>query len=141
MERKDFYGEIKHLHKNIVAEIFALMVENNKAVVDLAGSEAPHAYIFGVPDFDWDMDYIEAEVLKVILEEGKIKFDINWNIDSDKYLDAHPNENGDISDLYSIVEANDFERIVPCAGISSVYDAVWEYLEYGYKGDNDEDIK
>ena len=141
MEQKNFYGEIKHLHKNIVAEIFALMVENNKAVIDLAGSEAPHAFIVGVPDFDWDMDYVEAEVMSVILEDGKIKLDINWNIDSDEYLDEHPNENDDIGDLYSVVEANDFERIVPCAGISSVYDAVWEYLEYGYKGDNDEDIQ
>jgi hypothetical protein len=141
MEQKNFYGEIKHLHKNIVAEIFALMVENNKAVIDLAGSEAPHAFIVGVPDFDWDMDYVEAEVMSVILEDGKIKFDINWNIDSDEYLDEYPNENDDIGDLYSVVEANDFERIVPCAGISSVYDAVWEYLEYGYKGDNDEDIQ
>jgi hypothetical protein len=141
MEQKNFYGEIKHLHKNIVAEIFALMVENNKAVIDLAGSEAPHAFIVGVPDFDWDMDYVEAEVMSVILEDGKIKFDINWDIDSDEYLDEHPNENDDIGDLYSVVEANDFERIVPCAGISSVYDAVWEYLEYGYKGDNDEDIQ
>jgi hypothetical protein len=141
MEQKNFYGEIKHLHKNIVAEIFALMVENNKAVIDLAGSEAPHAFIVGVPDFDWDMDYVEAEVMSVILEDGKIKFDINWNIDSDEYLDEYPNDNDDIGDLYSVVEANDFERIVPCAGISSVYDAVWEYLEYGYKGDNDEDIQ
>ena len=141
MEQKNFYGEIKHLHKNIVAEIFALMVENNKAVIDLAGSEAPHAFIVGVPDFDWDMDYVEAEVMSVILEDGKIKLDINWNIDSDEYLDEYPNDNDDIGDLYSVVEANDFERIVPCAGISSVYDAVWEYLEYGYKGDNDEDIQ
>lgn len=141
MEQKNFYGEIKHLHKNIVAEIFALMVENNKAVIDLAGSEAPHAFIIGVPDFDWDMDYVEAEVMSVILEDDKIKFDINWDIDSDEYLDEHPNENDDIGDLYAVVEANDFGKLLPCAGISSVYGAVWEYLEYGYKGDNDEDIQ
>jgi hypothetical protein len=141
MEQKNFYGEIKHLHKNIVAEIFALMVENNKAVIDLAGSEAPHAFIVGVPDFDWDMDYVEAEVMSVILEDGKIKFDINWDIDSDEYLDEHPNENDDISDLYSVVDSDEFGKLLPCVGISSVYGAVWEYLEYGYKGDNDEDIQ
>lgn len=141
MEKKDFYTRTKNLHNEIVAEIKQMMIDHNKAVVDLAGSEAPHAFIVGVPDFDWDMDYIEAEVLKVILEDGKIKFDINWNIDSNEYLDAHPNENGDISDLYSIVEANDLKKLLPCAGISGVYDSVWEYLEYGYKGDNDEDLK
>ena len=140
MEKKNFYGETKNLHKQIVAEILALMVEHKKAVVDLAGSEAPHAFIIGVPDFDWDVDYMEAEVLEVILEDGQVKFDINWNIDSDEYLEEHPNENDDISDLYAVVEANDFEKLLPCAGISGVYDSVWEYLEYGYKGDNDEDL-
>ena len=141
MEQKNFYGQVKNLHNQIVAEISSIMVEKNKAVVDLAGSEeAPHAYILGVPDFDWCVDYVEAEVLKVIMEDGKIKFDINWNIDSDEYLNECPNKNGDIGDLYSVVDANDFERIVPCAGICGVYDAVWEYLERGYKGDNDEDI-
>lgn len=141
MEKKNFYGETKNLHKQIVAEILALMVEHKKAVVDLAGSEAPHAFIIGVPDFDWDVDYMEAEVLKVILEDGQVKFDINWNIDSDEYLEQCPNENDDIGDLYTDVDANDFERLIPCAGLSSVYEAVWEYLTYGYKGDNDEDLK
>lgn len=140
MKKKNFYGDIKHLHKNVVAEIFALMVEYGKAVVDLAGSEAPHAFIVGVPDFDADLDYMEAEVLEVILEDGKIKFDINWNMDSEDYLDQYPNENDDIGDLYTVVEANDFEKLIPCAGISSVYEAVYEYLTQGYKGDNDEDI-
>ena len=141
MEKKNFYGETKNLHKQIVAEILALMVEHKKAVVDLAGSEAPHAFIIGVPDFDWDVDYMEAEVLKVILEDGQVKFDINWNIDSDEYLEQCPNENDDIGDLYTDVDANDFERLIPCAGLSSVYEAVWEYLTYDYKGDNDEDLK
>ena len=140
MEHKDFYSDIKFLHKNIVAEIYALMVEYNKEVVDLAGSEAPHAFIIGVPDFDWDIDYIEAEVLKVIIEDGHIEFDINWNIDTEEYLAQNPNENDDIGDLYQSIPANDFERIVPCAGISSVYDAVYEYLTNGYKGDEDEDF-
>jgi hypothetical protein len=140
MEKKNFYGDIKTLHKKVVAEILALMVEHNKAVVDLAGSEAPHAFVVGVPEFDYDMDYMEAEVLKVILEDGKVMFDINWDMDSDEYLEQHPNDNDDIGDLYSVVDANDFEKLIPCAGISSVYEAVWEYLEYGYKGDDDEDL-
>lgn len=140
MEKKNFYGDIKTLHKKVVAEIFSLMVEHNKAVVDLAGSEAPHAFVVGVPEFDYDMDYMEAEVLKVILEDGKVMFDINWDMDSDEYLEQHPNDNDDIGDLYSAVDANDFEKLIPCAGISSVYEAVWEYLTYGYKGDDDEDL-
>lgn len=141
MDKKNFYGDIKTLHKQVVAEIKALMIEHGKAVVDLAGSQAPHAFIIGVPDFDWDMDYIEAEVLSVILEDDKIKLDINWGIDSEDYLKENPNDNDDIGDLYSVVEANDFEKIIPCAGISSVYESVWEYLTYGYKGDNDENLK
>ena len=140
MDKKNFYGEIKNLHKQIVAEILALMVEHKKAVVDLAGSQAPHAFIIGVPDFNWDIDYVEAEVLKVILEDNQVKLDINWDIDSENYLDVCPNTNDDIGDLYAIVDADDFERLVPCAGIDSVYEAVWEYLEYGYKGDEDEDF-
>ena len=140
MDKKNFYGEIKNLHKQIVAEILALMVEHKKAVVDLAGSQAPHAFIIGVPDFNWDIDYVEAEVLKVILEDNQVKLDINWDIDSENYLDVCPNTNDDIGDLYAIVDADDFERLVPCAGIDSVYQAVWEYLEYGYKGDEDEDF-
>lgn len=140
MEYKDFYSDIKFLHKNIVAEIFALMVEYNKRVVDLAGSQAPHAFIIGVPDFDWDIDYIEAEVLKVSIEDGHIEFDVNWNIDTEEYLAQNPNEDDDIGELYQSVPANDFERIVPCAGLSSVYEAVYEYLTNGYKGDEDEDL-
>lgn len=141
MEKKNFYGDIKTLHKKVVAEILVLMLSHKKAVVDLAGSQAPYAFIVGVPDFDCDCDYMEAEVLSVILEDGKIKFDINWNIDSEDYLEQHPNENDDIGNLYSVVDADDFEKLIPCAGISSVYEAVWEYLTYGYKGDNDEDLK
>ena len=140
MDKKNFYGEIKNLHKQIVAEILALMVEHKKAVVDLAGSQAPHAFIIGVPDFDADMDYMEAEVLKVILENGKVKFDINWDMDSEDYLDKYPNENGDIGDLYQVIDATDFEKLIPCAGIETVYQAVWDYLYYGYTGDEDEDL-
>ena len=140
MEKKDFYGETKSLHNQIVEEIKALMIEHNKAVIDLAGSPAPHAFIIGVPDFDADLDYTEACVLEVILEDGQVKLDVNWSIDSDEYLEQYPNENDDIGDLYEAIDANDFEKLMPCAGMSSVYEAVWEYLERGYKGDNDENL-
>ena len=138
--RKWFDKDIKALHSQIVDEIKQLMAWNRKAVVDLAGSEAPHAFIVGVPDFDADLDYMEAEVMAVILEDDKVKLDINWDIDSEEYLEQHPNENDDIGDLYAVIDALDYEKIIPCAGIDTVYNAVWEYLEYGYKGDNDEDI-
>lgn len=141
MEYKDFYSKIKALHLQVVEEIKNLMVEKNKAVIDLAGSEAPHAFIMGVPDFNDDMDYMEAEVLKVILEDGKVKFDINWDMDGEDYLEEYPNENGDIGDLYVVVDATDFEKLIPCAGIETVYQAVWDYLYYGYTGDDDEDIE
>jgi hypothetical protein len=141
MERKDFYNDIKSLHNQVVAEIKKLMTEHHKVRIDLAGSEAPHAFIIGVPDFNADVDYMEAEVLKVILEDGKVKFDINWDMDAEEYLEKYPNENGDIGDLYQVVDADDFEKLIPCASIDSVYDAVYEYLKYGYVGDDDEDIK
>ena len=141
MEYKDFYGDIKKVHRKVVEEIKNLMIEKGKAVIDLAGSEAPHAFIMGVPDFNADVDYMEAEVLKVILEDGKVKFDINWGMDSEEYLEQYPNENGDIGDLYVVVDATDFEKLIPCAGIETVYQAVWDYLYYGYIGDDDEDIQ
>ena len=138
--RRRFDKDIKAMHSQIVDEIKQLMVEHGKAVVDLAGSEAPHAFIVGVPDFDADLDYMEAEVMAVILEDNQIKLDINWDMDSEDYLEQYPNENDDIGDLYAVVDALDYEKLIPCAGIDTVYNAVWEYLEYGYKGDNDEDI-
>lgn len=141
MRRKDYYSKIKNLHKQVIEDIKSLMLEKGKAVIDLAGSEAPHAFIIGVPDFNADVDYMEAEVLKVILEDDKVKFDINWDMDAEEYLEEYPNENGDIGDLYQVVDANDFAKLIPCAAIDSVYDAVYEYLKYGYVGDDDEDIK
>ena len=137
MEKKDFYDDIKALHNKVVEEIKNLMVTHKKARVDLAGSAAPHAFIIGVPDFNWDTDYIEAEVLKVQLIDGHLEFDVNWGIDSDKYLEACLSEDDDIGELYAVVEADDFSKLIPCAGIDSVYEAVWEYLEYGYTGDDD----
>jgi len=141
MRRKDYYSKVRNLHKQVIEDIKNLMLEKGKAVIDLAGSEAPYAFIIGVPDFNADVDYMEAEVLKVILEDDKVKFDINWDMDAEEYLEKHPNENGDIGDLYSVVDADDFGLLIPCAAIDSVYDAVYEYLKYGYVGDDDEDIK
>ena len=137
MRRKDYYSKIRNLHKQVIEDIKSLMLEKGKAVIDLAGSEAPHAFIIGVPDFNADVDYMEAEVLKVILEDDKVKFDINWDMDAEEYLEEYPNENGDIGDLYQVVDADDFEKLIPCAAIDSVYDAVYEYLKYGYVGDED----
>ena len=140
MEHKNFYGEIKNLHKQVVDEILSLMKEYKKSVVDLIDSPTPHAFIIGVPDFDWDIDYIEGEVLRVIYEDGVIKFDVSWDIDTEEYLAQNPNENDDIGDLYQVVEANDFTRVVPCSGVDSVYEAVYEHLTNGYKGECDEDL-
>ena len=129
MEHKDFYPRIKGLHKEVVAEIVALMIKHKVNEVDLLGSSADHAFIIGVPDFDMDVDYMEAEVSKVYYEDNQIKLDVVWDIDTDEL--AAQNENGDIGDAYSIVTANDFEKVVPCAGIDSVYQAVWQVLEEG----------
>ena len=127
MKHKDFYSDIKHLHKEVVAEIVALMVEHDVTEVDLAGSAADHAFIVGTPDFDWDCDYMEAEVLTVNIKDGQLYLDINWDIDSEEIAD----ENGDIGAAYSDVMANDFEKIIPCAGIDSVYESVYQVLEMG----------
>ena len=137
MERKDYSNDIKTLHNNVVAEIKMLMTEHHKVRIDLAGSDAPHAFIIGVPDFDWDTYYIEAEVLKVQVIDGKVELDISWNIDTDDFLNRCPNTNDDIGELYAVVEADDFTKLIPCAGIDSVYEAVFEHLEYGYTGDYD----
>lgn len=129
MEKKDFYGDIRELHKEIVAEIVHLMVEHDVTEVDLAGSSADHAYVIGVPDFDWDVDYMEAEVLKVYYEDGQLVLDVCWDIDTDEL--AERNENGDIGDAYTDIKANDFLRIKPCAGIEMVYESVFQVLEQG----------
>lgn len=127
MEKKDFYSDIRELHKEIVAEIVALMVEHEVTEVDLLGSSADHAYVIGVPDSDWDMDYMEAEVSKVYYEDGQLVLDVCWDIDTEEL--AAQNEDGDIGDAYADVKANDFTRIKPCAGIETVYESVWQVLE------------
>ena len=45
MRRKDYYSKIRNLHKQVIEDIKSLMLEKGKAVIDLAGSEAPHAFI------------------------------------------------------------------------------------------------
>ena len=45
MEKQDFYGDIKHLHKVIVSEIVGMMVDHGVTEVDLLGSSADHAYV------------------------------------------------------------------------------------------------
>ena len=126
MEKKDFYGDIRNLHKEIVAEIVKLMVEHDVKEVDLLGSSADHAYVIGAP-FDRDVDYMEAEVSKVYYEDGQLVLDVCWDIDTFEL--AEQNENGDIGDVYTDVKANDFTCIKPCAGIDSVYESVWQVLE------------
>lgn len=139
MEHKDFYGDIKHLHERVVDEIATIMRAGRKKTVDLLGSQAPHAYVVGVPDFDCDMDYMEAQVSRVYLNGGELELDVIWRIDSEDYLALNPNDSGDIGELYQVIKAADFTRLVPCAGIDTVYQAVWEYLENGYTGDMDEE--
>ena len=127
MKHLDFYAEIKALHERIVQEIVDLMLEHGVDEVDIAGSSADGAYIIGVPDFDWDMDYMEAEVLKVYLEDGRLVLDVNWDIDSEVL--AAQNENGDIGDAYTDIKATDYEKIKPCCGIEMVYESVYQVLE------------
>jgi hypothetical protein len=141
MEKKNYSSEIKELHHQAIEDIKAMMKEYGKAVVDLAGSSAPHAYVIGSPEFDPEIGCLYAEVMAVIFEDDTIKFDINWDMDGEDYLEEYPNENGDIGDLYVVVDATDFEKLIPCAGIETVYQAVWDYLYYGYTGDDDEDIQ
>ena len=129
MVKKNYCKKIKDSHKTIVAKIADLMRKHNVSEVDLMGSDADYAFILGVPDFDWDNDHIEADVCKVILEDGKVKLEINWDIDTEEYLAEYGDENGDIGALYPIIDANDFERVVPCVGIKDVYDSVLQVLE------------
>lgn len=124
MEKKDFYGDIKHLHKVIVAEIVALMVEHGVKEVDLLGSNADHAYVCGYPGDGADV--MEMEVSKVYLEEGTIMLDVILDIDTEEL--AAQNEHGDIGDAYQCWRAVDFEHFKPCAGIELVYESVWQVL-------------
>ena len=127
MEKKNFYGDIKHFHKVIVAEIMALMVEHDVKEVNLLGSNADHAYVYG---FAGDgSDIMCMEVNKVYLEDGTLMLDVILDVDTEEL--AASNENGDIGDAYQCWKADDFEHFVACAGIEVVYGSVWQILELG----------
>ena len=124
MEHKDFYADIKDLHKNIVAETVALMVEHGVTEVDLLGSDCDHAYVVGYPGDGADL--MEMEVSKVYYEECQLMLDVILDIDTEEL--AEQNENGDIGDAYQCWRANDFEHFKPCGGIEMVYESVWQVL-------------
>ena len=129
MDKKDFYGDIKHLHKVIVAEIVALMAEHKVTEVDLLGSNADHAYVCGYPGDGADVQ--EMEVSRVYYEDCQLWLDVVLDIDTEEL--AEQNENGDIGDAYQCWRANDFEHFKPCAGIEMVYESVWQVLNYENK--------
>jgi hypothetical protein len=123
--KKDFYGDIKHLHEVIVAEIVTLMAVYGVDEVDLLGSSADHAYVCGYPGDGADV--MEMEVSRVHWENGQLMLDVILDTDTDEL--AEQNENGDIGDAYQCWRANDFTHFKPCAGIEMVYDSVYQVLE------------
>lgn len=125
MEKKNFLPEIKDLHKQVVAEIIALMVEHDVTEVDLLGSNCPHAFVVGCPEGSEDI--MVMEVNRVYYEDCQLVLDVILDVDTEEL--AAQNENGDIGDAYQCFKANDFTRFVPCGGISDVYDSVYECLE------------
>lgn len=126
MEHKDFYADIKDLHKDIVAETVALMVEHGVTEVDLLGSDCDHAYVVGYPGDGADV--MEMEVSKVYYRDCQLWLDVILDIDTEEL--AAQNENGDIGDAYQCWRANDFEHFKPCGGIEMVYESVWQVLEH-----------
>lgn len=125
MEHKGFYEDIKELHKNIVAEMVALMVEHGVKEVDLLGSDCDHAYVVGYPGDGADV--MEMEVSKVYYRDCQLMLDVILDIDTEEL--AAQNEDGDIGDAYQCWRANDFEHFKPCGGIEMVYESVWQVLE------------
>ena len=131
MEHKDFTPQIKDLHKQIVAEIVALMVEHNVTEVDLLGSDCDHAQVLGFPTDFMDTDQpMWLEVNKVYYKDNQLQLDVILDIYTDEL--AKENENGDIGDAYRVYNANDFVHICACSGIDSVYEAVYQVLEYDW---------
>lgn len=126
MEHKDFYADIKELHKDIVAETVALMVEHGTTEVDLLGSDCNHAYVTGYPGDGAGV--MEMEVNKVYYRDCQLMLDVILDIDTEEL--AEQNENGDIGDAYQCWRANDFEHFKPCGGIEMVYESVWQVLEH-----------
>ena len=124
MDKKDFYGDIKHLHKVIVAEIVALMVEHGVTEVDLLGSDCDHAYVTGYPGDGAGV--MEVEVSKVYYRDCQLMLDVILDIDTEEL--AEQNEDGDIGDAYQCWCANEFGLIKACGGIEMVYESVWQVL-------------
>lgn len=124
MAKKDFCGDIKHLHKVIVSEIVALMCKHGVTEVDLLGSSANHAYVCGYPGDGADVQ--EMEVSKVYWQDSGVWLDVVLDIDTDEL--AAQNEHGDIGDAYQCWRANDFDHFKPCCGIEMVYESVWQVL-------------
>lgn len=124
MEHKDFYEDIKDLHKNIVAETVALMVEHGVMEVDLLGSDCDHAYVVGYPGNGAGV--MEMEVSKVYYKDCQLWLDVILDIDTEEL--AAQNENGDIGDAYQCWRANEFGLIKACGGIEMVYESVWQVL-------------
>jgi len=129
MKHKDFYAEIMNLHKNIVAETVALMVEHGVKEVELLGSDCDHAYIVGYPGDGADV--MEMEVNKVYYRDCQLMLDVILDIDTEEL--AEQSENGDIGDAYQCWRANDFEHFKPCGGIEMVYESVWQVLNKSNK--------
>lgn len=124
MDKKDFYNDIKSLHKDIVSAIALLMFEHGVTEVDLLGSNADHAYVAGWPGDGCDIQ--EMEVSRVYFEDDSVLLDVVLDIDTEEL--AEQNEDGDIGDAYQCWRANDFTHFKPCAGIEMVYESVWQVL-------------
>lgn len=124
MEKKDFYGDIKHLHKVIVSEIVGMMVDHGVTEVDLLGGNADHAFVCGYPGDGADV--MEMEVSRVYYRDCQLWLDVVLDIDTEEL--AAQNEHGDIGYAYQCWRANDFEHFKPCCGIDAVYDSVWQVL-------------
>lgn len=121
---KDFYSEIKKLHNKVVMEIKWLMAAHETAVVDLLGGNADHAYVTGYPSDGCGA--MTMEVSKVYLVNGVLSLDVILDVDTDEL--AASNENGDIGDAYQCWNAEDYTHFIPCAGIESVYESVYQTL-------------
>ena len=122
MEHKDYYKQRVELHKECVNNIINMMVDKGVDEVDLLGSNADHAFVMGSPD-------MEMEVSRVYYKDGQLELDVILDIDTDKL--AESNEDGDISAAYQVIKANDFSKVMACAGIDSVYESVYQVLYQG----------
>jgi len=120
MEHINFNQRLKMLNGEIIKAIIDLMKAHDVTEVDLLGSNAPHAFVSG---YYGGYDTTEMEVSKVYLSGDKLELDV--------ILDSDDDEQEDISDLYQVFDAADTAHIIPCSGISDVYETIYEILEYG----------